>query len=71
MNQRVAEDFDTTRSKNDAIGGDRMKKSANVKSRMKKCWRLIRTRRRNLALTAATLGSYHSTDRYQMSVYLG
>ena len=45
-----------------------MKVSAVKRSRMRKCWQLMRARRRNLVVNEAT---WRSIDRQQMSLYAG
>ena len=47
-----------------------MRKSAGSKSRMRKCWKLLRARRRSSSPAASKLGSYHVTDRNQMLSYV-
>ena len=70
MSKGIGEKFETFTSNYRSMVGRGIGKSASARSRMKKCWRLIRARRRSSPLTASTLGSYHSTDRYQMSFYI-
>jgi hypothetical protein len=44
------------------------------RSRMKRRWRLIRARRRSSSFSesvAVATGSFYSTDRYQMCLYVG
>ena len=45
-----------------------VKISAVRRSRMRKCWQLIRARRRNLTVSEA---AWRSIDRQQMSLYAG
>ena len=43
----------------------------SARSRMKKCWKLLRARRRVHANADSAVSAFHSTDRYQMSHYIG
>ncbi len=45
-----------------------VKVSAVKRSRMRKCWQLMRARRRNLTVTET---AWRSIDRQQMSLYAG
>ena len=55
------------------VGNDGLNKTrrlAGTKSRMRKCWRLLRARRRSASQAVSTLSSYHPTDRNQMCAYV-
>jgi hypothetical protein len=68
MNHTIAQPFEnTTPSKS----GGAARKTNRGASRMKLCWRIIRARRRSAAARNTNLGSYYSSDRNQMSIYVG
>jgi hypothetical protein len=67
MNLETVEQNEKTASDS---GLNKTRRLAGAKSRMRKCWKLLRARRRSAALAESTMSSYHVTDRNQMCAYV-